>query len=213
MLPKTVSDLLTMLDSGYKMKFLFFWGHRPQHDGSIGAGCLSQWWPSPFNVDGRDYATAEHFMMWSKAMLFGDRDCAAKVLGTQHPSEAKALGRKVKPFDEAVWGRARFGIVVNGSIAKFSQHEDLKAFLLGTGNRVLVEASPVDRVWGIGLAATDPAAGDPAQWRGTNLLGFALMHARHHISTMDTSAAADVTADVGASTPRRGGPDPRRAAT
>lgn len=196
MLPKSVSDLLTMRDSGYKMKFLFFWGHRPQHDGGIGAGCLSQWWPSPFNVDGRHYATAEHFMMWSKAMLFGDETAAARILDAKHPSEAKALGRQVERFDEAAWERARFGIVVAGSIAKFSQHGDLRAFLTGTGNRVLVEASPMDRVWGIGLAASDPEAGDPARWRGANLLGFALMHARHHLSTMDIGAAAGVTADV-----------------
>jgi ribA/ribD-fused uncharacterized protein len=181
--PATVSDLITLRESGYKMKLLFFWGHRPQRDGSVGAGCLSQWWPSPFDVDGRRYATAEHFMMWSKAMLFGDEASATKILEAEQPGAVKALGRQVSPFDEAVWERERFGIVVRGSIAKFSQHADLKAFLLGTGDRVLVEASPVDRVWGIGLAATDPDAGDPASWRGANLLGFALMHARKHLAS------------------------------
>jgi len=190
MLPTSVADLITLQSEGTPVKFLFFWGHQPQRDGSIGAGCLSQWWPSPFDVDGRRFATAEHFMMWSKAMHFGDEARAAKILATEHPNVAKPLGRKVSPFDEAAWERERFGIVVAGSIAKFSQHADLRAFLVTTGNRVLVEASPVDRVWGIGLAASDPAAGDPARWRGSNLLGFALMQARHHLSSLDTRAPA-----------------------
>ena len=196
MLATSVADLLTMQASGYKMKFLFFWGHQPQRDGGIGPGCLSQWWPSPFEVDGRRYATAEHFMMWSKAMLFGDEACAAEILAATHPSEAKSLGRKVKPFDDATWERERFGLVVAGSIAKFSQHADLKAFLLGTRDRVLVEASPRDRVWGIGLGASNPDAADPARWRGLNLLGFALMRARHHLSTMDSET-------IGAPAPAR----------
>lgn len=185
MLATSVTDLLRLRDSGYKMRFLFFWGHQPQRDGGVGAGCLSQWWPSPFDVDGRRFLTAEHFMMWSKAMLFGDEAAAAEILGAEHPSTAKALGRKVKQFDEAVWERERFGIVVAGSIAKFSQHADLRAFLLGTKDLVLVEASPMDRVWGIGLAAADPQAEDPAQWRGSNLLGFALMRAREYLSNED----------------------------
>jgi ribA/ribD-fused uncharacterized protein len=176
--PTSVADLLTLQASGYKIKFLFFWGHQPQRDGSPGPGCLSQWWPSPFEVDGRRFATAEHFMMWSKAMLFGDEACAAEILEVDHPNLAKALGRKVKPFDVATWERERLGIVVAGSIAKFSQHADLKTYLLGTGNRVLVEASPRDRVWGIGMGASNPDATDPARWRGLNLLGFALMRAR-----------------------------------
>lgn len=159
-------------------KFLFFWGHRPQADGSIGAGCLSQWWPAAFTIDGREYATAEHWMMWSKAMLFGDAEVAAQVLAAGDPKAAKALGRRVRGFDDAVWEDRRYAIVVAGSVAKFGQNPDLKRFLLGTGDRVLVEASPLDRIWGIGLAASDPRAADPEQWQGLNLLGQALMDAR-----------------------------------
>jgi ribA/ribD-fused uncharacterized protein len=188
MLPTSVTDLLALRDSAYRMRFLFFWGHQPQRDGGVGAGCLSQWWPSPFDVDGRRFLTAEHFMMWSKAMLFGDEQTAARILEAEHPNAVKSLGRDVKHFDEAVWERERFAIVVAGNIAKFSQHEDLKTFLLGTGERVLVEASPLDRVWGIGLAATDPRAEDPALWLGDNLLGFALMRAREHLSNEEAEA-------------------------
>lgn len=166
-------------------RYLFFWGHRPQLDGSIGPGCLSQWWPAAFTVDGRQYATAEHWMMWSKAMLFGDAEIAAQVLAAEHPNAAKTLGRKVRGFDETVWNDRRYAIVVDGSVAKFGQHPDLKRFLLGTGDRMLVEASPVDRIWGIGLAASDPRAADPDKWLGLNLLGLALMEARRIL--METS--------------------------
>ena len=88
---------------------------------------------------------------------------------------------QVQGFDEAKWQAARYDIVVRGNLAKFSQNEALRSFLLNTGERVLVEASPVDPIWGIGLAANDPLAEQPAQWRGLNLLGFALMDVRRSL--------------------------------
>jgi ribA/ribD-fused uncharacterized protein len=182
MRPRTRSDLVDLVASGTKVKYLHFWGHKPEPDGGIGAGCLSQWWPAPFIVDGRVYATAEHWMMWSKAMLFGDAEVAEKVLTAKHPRQAKMLGRQVRGFDQPTWDGSRFAIVVDGSVAKFGQHDDLRAYLLGTGQRVLVEASPLDRIWGIGLSADDPRASDPVQWRGQNLLGFALMAARDAVA-------------------------------
>lgn len=94
------------------------------------------------------------------------------------PSAAKKLGRRVRGFDDATWNERRYSIVVRGNVAKFAQHPDLRDFLLGTKNRVLVEASPVDRIWGIGLAEDDERAVDPKQWQGLNLLGFALMKVR-----------------------------------
>ena len=169
------------VESGGRPKFMFFWGHQPERDGSVGPGCLSQWWPAAFTVDGREFATAEHYMMWRKAVLFGDDEAAAQVLTAGHPQIAKAYGRGVRDFDDSVWERERFGIVVDGSVAKFGQHADLRGFLLGTGDRVLVEASPRDTVWGIGLGAKNGRASVPAEWRGLNLLGFALMEARDRL--------------------------------
>lgn len=177
-LPGSAADLTEAIDRGERVKFLFFWGHKPEPDGSLGRGCLSQWWPAPFTVDGVLFATAEHYMMWRKAMLFGDEQIAAQIVEAPHPSQAKALGRQARGFDEATWAAQRFEIVVTGSVAKFGQDPGLREFLLATGNRVLVEASPRDRVWGIGLGAANERAEDPRQWRGLNLLGFALMRAR-----------------------------------
>ncbi|MEU4715116.1 NADAR family protein [Micromonospora purpureochromogenes] len=176
--PRTAADLAALVHAGQPVKYVCFWGHRPRRDGTVGAGCLSQWWPAAFTVDGRRFITAEHWMMWQKAALFGDEETGGRILAAGHPHRAKALGRQVRNFDQAVWEARRYDIVVAGSVAKFGQHDDLRAYLLGTGDRVLVEASPVDRVWGIGLSADDPRAEDPARWRGLNLLGFALMQAR-----------------------------------
>ena len=176
--PSSTAELLRLIGSGVRVKYLFFWGHHPRADGFVGPSCLSQWWPSPFTVDGVEYATAEHWMMAGKARLFEDAEAERRVRTAGHPAEAKKAGRLVRGFDEAVWERERFRIVVEGSAHKFAAHAGLGAFLHGTGDRVLVEASPVDRVWGIGLAAGDEAASDPERWRGPNLLGFALMEAR-----------------------------------
>ncbi|MFE9451075.1 NADAR family protein [Streptomyces sp. NPDC006739] len=174
-------DLVRAVRSGARVRYLHFWGHRPRADGRVGASCLSQWWPSPFAVEGVEYATAEHWMMARKARLFGDAEAERRIVAAGHPSQAKQAGRLVRGFDEATWERERFGIVVEGCFHKFAAHPGPRDFLLGTGDRVLVEASPVDRVWGIGLAADDEAASDPGRWRGPNLLGFALMAARRRL--------------------------------
>ncbi len=175
-------DLLEAIRQGKQPSYLFFWGHRPLPDGEIGKSCFSQWWFASFSIDDVSYPTAEHFMMAEKARLFGDQDTRARILEAESPKAAKQLGRKVKNFDEAVWNANRFNFVVKGNYAKFNQNLNLQKFLLSTGDKVLVEASPVDRIWGIGLAATDDLASDPENWRGLNLLGFALMEVRQQIS-------------------------------
>jgi ribA/ribD-fused uncharacterized protein len=175
---RDVADLSAAFDRGERVKLLFFWGHQPEPGGRIGLGCLSQWWPAPFTADDHVFATAEHFMMWRKAKLFGDHVAARKILEAPHPHAAKAPGGRVTGFEQQVWDEHRVAIVVAGNLAKFSEHPLLGNFLAGTGRRILVEASPVDRIWGIGLTRDDPAAADPSQWRGLNLLGFALMQVR-----------------------------------
>lgn len=122
-------------------------------------------------------------MMAQKALLFGADDVFQKIISSDSPGEAKALGRLVKNFNETTWLHARHEIVLRGNIQKFRQHTELAAFLIGTKDRILVEASPVDPVWGIGLAADDPKAANPFQWDGLNLLGFVLMETRDTLKT------------------------------
>lgn len=179
-----IDDLVARVAHGEKVKYLPFWGHRPRVDGRLDAACLSQWWPSPFTVGPVTYASAEHWMMAGKARLFGDGEAEQRAVAAGSPAAAKKVGRQVRGFDDDVWVRERFALVVEGSVHKFGQDPALRAFLLGTGERVLVEASPVDRIWGIGLARDDPRTADPAGWRGLNLLGFALMEARARLRTL-----------------------------
>lgn len=180
---RSVGELLRVIGDGGQPRYLLFWGHRPPVAGGVGKGCLSQWWPAPFTVGGLVYPTAEHFMMVSKALLSGDADAAVQIRQAPDPGAAKALGRQVRGFDEQRWAKQRFEVVVTGNMAKFSQHPDLQRFLLATGDQVLVEASPLDRVWGIGLAADDERAASPHTWHGLNLLGFTLMEVRHRLKT------------------------------
>lgn len=169
-------------ERGDRWPLLMFWGARPASDGGVGPGCLSQWWGAPFEVDGARYATAEHWMMAGKARLFGDASVLEQLLASADPREAKALGRQVRGFDEGAWKAHRSEIVVEGNVAKFSQNAAERAFLLGTEPAVLVEASPRDRIWGIGLGEANPRAHDPRTWRGQNLLGFALMEVRRRLA-------------------------------
>ncbi|RJX32084.1 MAG: NADAR family protein [Oxalobacter sp.] len=176
-----LEELRFRFNNGEKLDYIFFWGYEQSLCGMNDA-CLSQWYESPFGVDDCRYLTAEHFMMAEKAALFGDEEMRQKILNAQTPAGAKALGRRVRGFDEVVWCQNRFSIVMRANKAKFSQNEALRHFLIGTGSRVLVEASPADPVWGIGLGQEDARVNNPNEWRGLNLLGFALMQVRKKIA-------------------------------
>lgn len=171
-------QLAAALAVGEETQWLMFWGHRANPDAPIHSACLSQWWHAPFQTGGTSYRTAEHYMMAGKARLFGDRAAEQRILSAEHPGQAKALGRSVRGFSEELWAARRVELVIAGNLAKFDQHPRLREFLLSTGTSVLVEASPYDRIWGIGLRASDPRAADPVRWPGLNLLGFALMQVR-----------------------------------
>jgi ribA/ribD-fused uncharacterized protein len=180
--PLSVAALLLKMEAGWMPEFLSFWGHKAKPNQAAGKHVLSQWWPAAFALGGERYPTAEHYMMAEKARLFGDYERLALILEAESPDRAKALGRKVQNFDAARWDAAAFSIVVAGNLAKFGQNPPLKAYLLATGEKVIVEASPVDRIWGIGMAADDPRAAHPAEWQGRNLLGFALMAVRAQLA-------------------------------
>jgi len=119
--------------------------------------------------------------MAEKARLFGDAESERAILSATSPAAAKRLGRQVRGFKEDLWLRQRFGIAVRGNRAKFGQNGGPKRFLRSTGSKILAEASPHDRIWGIGLGPGDPGAKHPRKWKGLNLLGFVLMQVRHDL--------------------------------
>ncbi|EAC7320055.1 NADAR family protein [Listeria monocytogenes] len=166
---------------GEKLKYIFFWGHQLAEDGKISKSCFSQWWICSFKVDGVEYNCAEQFMMAEKAKLFNDMEMREKILAAKHPKQAKDFGRLISGFQEDIWLKNRFNIVMRANQAKFSQNEELKKFLMQTKNRILVEASPVDKIWGIGMAADNKNVENPLYWKGLNLLGFALMAVRDEL--------------------------------
>ena len=155
------------------MSYTFFFGEESP---------FSQWHRCSFVVEDRTFNCAEQYMMHGKALLFRDAEIAAKILVADHPRAHKALGRKVRGFDGATWNRERERIVRDGNRAKFTQNTELRSQLMATRGTTLVEASPYDRIWGIGLAATDPRAQDPNLWRGQNLLGKLLTELRDELA-------------------------------
>lgn len=152
--------------------FTFFWQNRSP---------FSNWYPSKFTHNGITYSRGEQYMMYQKAILFGDTAVAQAILLTDNPKEQKDLGRMVSNYNDEVWAAKRVDIMVEGLFEKFNQNPHLKEALLNTGDTIVVEASPVDKIWGIGLAEDHPDALDQSKWRGKNLLGIVLMRVRDEI--------------------------------
>jgi len=177
-LPYSLKDLVARCERGESFEFLYFWGHTSRSS-KVTRACLSQWYPCRFVIDGVEYNCTEQFMMAEKARLFGDEQVRAQILGSSDPAVIKALGRKVSNFDEAKWNEHSSYIVKRGNFAKFSQNRALLSFLEWTSGKILVEASPYDRIWGIGMKESDGLT--PSQWMGKNKLGFALTEVRELI--------------------------------
>ena len=154
------------------MNIIPFW--RPHEE----YGEFSNWFFSSMIIDNVQYANVEQYMMSEKAKLFGDMDIYNKIMNSNSPKEYKDLGRLVKNFDEKIWNENKYPIVLKGCLAKFSSNRNLKEKLLLTGDAILVEASPYDRIWGVKLSKNDPRINDPNQWLGENLLGKVLMEVR-----------------------------------
>jgi ribA/ribD-fused uncharacterized protein len=173
-----VDWLIKKSQSKENIKYIAFWGHQASKDGKLSKTCFSQWWYASFVVDEVEYKTAEHWMMAEKARLFHDSKIIDKIVNAKTPAEAKKLGRLVNNFDADKWDLHKFEIVIKGNFHKFNQNQNLKEFLINTNDRVIVEASPVDPIWGIGLATDHPYVENPILWKGENLLGFALMEVR-----------------------------------
>ena len=173
----TIEKIKEIARLKYETPIIYFWGHTP-NPRKITAACLSQWYDCAFTVNGITFHTSEQFMMASKARLFNDVIVYQKIMSADNPRDYKKLGREIQGFDQATWDARKYDIVVEGNKAKFSQNLELGEYLLSTGNAILVEASPYDRIWGIGLDREQAEKGTPAEWKGENLLGCALMETR-----------------------------------
>jgi ribA/ribD-fused uncharacterized protein len=154
--------------------YIFFWD-----------GIYSQWYEAPMQINGVLYNCCEQYMMHQKALYFGDKNTAEKIMLTSHPKDQKQLGREVKGFEKFKWDKVCLGIVYEGNLAKFLQNPDLKKELLATTDRLLVEASPVDFIWGIGMHEKDKGVEDPLNWQGTNLLGWAITLVKKEILSQE----------------------------
>jgi ribA/ribD-fused uncharacterized protein len=146
---------------------IYFWGTY-----------LSNWYSCSFSDDKYTYKTSESYLMAHKALLFNDIAIANKIIKSSDPKDQKALGRTVSGFNEDLWNLNKFDIMVAGLSLKFAQNNELKLKLLATCDKILVEGSPYDRIWGVGLKFDNPLILDEKNWLGENLLGKALMVVR-----------------------------------
>lgn len=162
---------------------LYFYGHT---DKSGKKKVLSNWYYHEFidPIDAQSYLTSEQYMMAKKAQLFKDDESYLKIMESSTPDKAKMLGRNVKNFDQDLWNKNAKNIVICGCYLKFTQNESLKEYLLSTGNRILVEASASDNIWGIGISILAAKSGKP--WKGTNWLGECLMKVRSLIKNNES---------------------------
>lgn len=177
----SLPELYQDLRQGNSMEFLYFWKPERQISG-LSPGCLSQWWMSEFRLDAVErFCCAEQYMMAEKARLFGDERTHREIMACRDPLKLKKLGRRVSGFTQEAWEKSKYAVVLNGNYQKFMQDPALRHYLLSTCGKVLVEASPFDDIWGIRMTSAEAKASGPDQWRGENLLGFALMEVREEI--------------------------------
>lgn len=151
--------------------------HNPDEEN----GYLSNWYLSDFTVKDITFTSMEQYMMYQKALVFGNKKIANEILKTNDVSVIKQLGRQVSNYDESIWNGIRQIVVYEGLFAKFSQNDDLMNKLKSTGNAVLAECAVKDHIWGIGLSMKDPNRLIKDKWNGQNLLGYSLMMVRKHL--------------------------------
>jgi len=144
-------------------------------------GPLSQWFRSPFKIKDMTFVTAEQWMMYNKAMMFGDEKSAKEIMSTEDPLEQKMIGRNVKNFNDSTWMEKAYDIVVAGTREKFNQNKELLDYLKKTRGKIIAEASATDTRWGIGLVPGHPDILDQSKWKGQNLLGKAIMQVRSEL--------------------------------
>lgn len=147
-------------------------------------GYFSQWYTHKMTIDGVEYNCCEQYMMAEKARTFGDAEALEAIMKSDNPKHQKAYGRAVKNFNPHIWDKMAQEVVFRANLAKFSDPK-LKEYLMSFGNEEIVEASPYDKIWGIGLGEDDPDALDKTKWQGTNFLGESIMRVREALRSIN----------------------------
>ena len=178
---KSKYNITNIITNKTENDFIFFWGHAPAKDGTITETCLSQWWSCDFYENGILFCCAEQYMMYKKALLFNDFEYAQKIIQCKEAKKIKDYGRLIRNFSEEIWNENKQTIVMQGNMLKFSQNIELKEYLQKTGSKILVEASPYDKIWGIGMKKGADGILSPQEWKGENLLGFIIMDVRDRL--------------------------------
>ena len=178
----TLKQIIDRYNSGEKIDYVMFWENL-EDPGKVTKPCLSNWYECSFYVGGTKFFTTEQYMMAQKALLFGDKTIYDEIMKAHDPKTFKSLGKEVRHFNPTFWDENKCRIVFEGNLAKFSQNPKLKEFILSTKDAVLVEASPLDKIWGIGLNRENKDSQNPNLWKGENNLGFTLMEVRDAIKS------------------------------
>lgn len=174
MIELTYNQLCALVKNGKRFEYIFFFTGREY---------FSNWYPANFEIDGVLYWCVEQYMMAQKALTFNDIEVYNMIMTSNNQKEIKALGRKIRNYDDDVWSSVREEVVFKGNYAKFTQNFNLLKYIVNTGEKILVEASPYDKIWGIGLSKDSGSILlNPMNWRGRNLLGFTLMRVRDAIN-------------------------------
>lgn len=150
-------------------------------------GYLSNWCISRFRTNGIEFRSMEQYMMYHKAVLFGDNAAAECILKTDDCAEIKRIGREVTGYQDSIWADRRYNIVRAGVLEKFNQNADFMDMLLNTGDSILAEAAVHDKIWGIGLSMRDKRSYDTDKWKGQNLLGKCLMDVREMLKKQNAN--------------------------
>jgi ribA/ribD-fused uncharacterized protein len=174
----TTQQIVERDTAGEAMDFIFFL--KTSKADPLDVGCFCQWQKCFISDEVRNYTHAEQYMMAQKALLFDDEEILEKIMAAKKPKDMLELGRQIKNFDQAVWDKEKYHIVLNGNFLKFSQNTLMGEILLSTEDKIICEANPSENIWSIGYAADDVKARQPKEW-GQNLLGFALMHVRDEL--------------------------------
>lgn len=176
-------ELIERYNNGERFEYLFFWKTIEDENGVKSRHPLTQWYISAFSKMGVNFLCAEQYMMALKALVFADDLSFHKIMDESNPYECMKLGREISNFNQSTWDMFKEETVFNGNLLKFQQNEYLKDYLKSTKDKIIVEASPRDRIWGIGMEEGDAGIEDPNNWKGENLLGFILMDVRDYLLT------------------------------